>query len=248
MLAQQAIAYMSAEIAEVGTLMRTLSGRYEGIFANLRAALGVTLEQSETMAGAARDAADIADAAAASFHDSVPNQPGTACTSGCSACCHLYVQVPPGVAAAMADYIETRFTPAERDALYDKLTVAAAAANAAEDPARLRLRCPLLGEDDRCSVYDVRPLTCRAFTSKSVARCHQVVFGAEPGGAGVEQNPAHFRIHMEATFALEQAAKSRGLPHQQKGLARALLDEMRAPAATSPHERSRISLSDSIPE
>jgi Fe-S-cluster containining protein len=233
MLARQAIAYMAANITEVGTLMRSLSGRYEEIFTNLRSALGVTLAQSETMAGAARDAAAIADAAAASFRESVPNQPGTACTSGCSACCHLYVQVPPGIAAAIADYIETRFTRAERDTLHDKLTVAAAAAHAAEDPARLRLRCPLLSEDDRCSVYDVRPLTCRAFTSKSVARCHQVVFGAEPEGAGVEQNPAHFRIHMEATFALEQAAKSRGLPHQQKGLAQALLDEMRAPASNA---------------
>jgi hypothetical protein len=31
---------------------------------------------------------------------------------------------------------------------------------------------------------------------------------------------------MEATFALEQAARNRGLPDAQKGLAQALLDEM----------------------
>jgi len=223
MRAQQAIDYMAAEIADVGTLMRTLSGRYEGIFSNLRAALGVALAESATMAGAARDAADIAEAASASFRDHVPNQPASACASGCAACCHLYVQVPPGTAALMAAHIASRFTSAQRDALHERLVIAAAAAASIDDRTRLRLRCPLLGNDDRCTVYEVRPLSCRAFTSKSLPRCQQVVFG-NAHGAGVEQNPAHYRIHMEATFALEQAAKERGLPAEQKGLAEALLE------------------------
>ena len=226
MRAQQAIDYVAAEIADVGALMRTLSGRYEGIFVNLRAALGVALAESATMAVAARDAADIAEAASASFRDHVPNQPATACASGCAACCHLYVQVPPGTAALMAAHIAATFTPAARDALQERLVIAAAAANSVDDKARLRLRCPLLGHDDRCTVYEVRPLSCRAFTSKSLPRCRQVVFG-DAQGAGVEQNPAHYRIHMEATFALEQAAKDRGLPAEQKGLAAALLEAMR---------------------
>ncbi len=225
MRAQQAIDHMSAEIADVGTLMRTLSGRYEGIFSNLRAALGVALAESITMAAAARDAAAIAEAASASFRDHVPNQPATACASGCAACCHLYVQVPPGTAALMAAHIAETFTPAAREALGERLLIAAAAVRAAEDPARLRLRCPLLGNDDRCTVYEVRPLSCRAFTSKSLPRCQQVVFG-DAQGAGVEQNPAHYRIHMEATFALEQAARDRGEPAEQKGLAAALLEAM----------------------
>jgi Fe-S-cluster containining protein len=225
MRAQQAIAYMSEEIAEVGHLMRTLSSRYEGIFANLREALSAALEASPTMADAARDAADIAEAASASFHDHVPNQPATACASGCAPCCHLYVQVPPGTAALIADHIARHFTPAQRDALHARLAAAAAAVAAAPDPARLRLRCALLGNDDRCTVYEVRPLSCRAFTSRSLPRCQQVVFG-DAQGAGVEQNPAHYRVHMEARFALEQAAKERGLPAEQQGLAQALLAAM----------------------
>jgi hypothetical protein len=50
------------------------------------------------------------------------------------------------------------------------------------------------------------------------------VFGDAEGG--IEQNAGHFRIHTEATFALEQAAKARGLPTEQKGLVSALLEEM----------------------
>jgi uncharacterized protein len=230
MSAQQAIDFVSGDIADVGTLMRSLSGRYEAIFSNFRAACDVTLAQAGSLADAARDVAAIATAAALSVRANIPNQPMLACRGGCAACCHLYVQVPPGVAALMAAHIATHFSQPERDALHARLTAAAAAVEAAADPAKLRLRCPLLGADDRCTVYEVRPLTCRAFTSKSVARCQEVVFGDVPDGAGVEQNAAHYRIHMEATFALEHAARARGLPDQQKGLAQALLDEIMAPA------------------
>lgn len=232
MSAQQAIDFVSDDIADVGQLMRSLSGRYEAIFSNFRAACDITLAQAGSLAEAARDVAAIATAAAASVRANIPNQPALACTSGCAACCHLYVQVPPGVAALMATHIAAHFSRAERDALHGRLSAAAAALSAAADPTKLRLRCPLLGNDDRCTVYEVRPLTCRAFTSRSVARCQQVVFGDVPEGTGVEQNAAHFRIHMEATFALESAARARGLPDGQKELAQALLDEMaQEPAA-----------------
>jgi Fe-S-cluster containining protein len=225
---QQAGRHVVAEIADVGALMRTLSGRYEGLFDGLRAAYGAAFARAGGIADAARDAVDIADAATAGFRDHIPNQPAIACTSGCAACCHLYVQVPPGTAALIAQHIAAHFTASERAALHERLTVAAAAARDAADVTKLRLPCALLGADNRCTVYEVRPLSCRAFTSRSVARCHDVVFGTVPEGAGVAQNPAHFRIHMEATFALEQAARDRGLPDAQKGLAQALLDEMQA--------------------
>lgn len=228
MSAQDAIDFVSDNIAEVGALMRSLSGRYEGIFGNLRAAYGVAFERAETIAEAARDASAIADAATAAIRNHIPNQPATACASGCAACCHLHVQVPPGTAAVMVQHIATHFSPGEQDALRQRLQEAAAAAREAADVTKLRRRCALLGADNRCTVYEVRPLSCRAFTSRSVARCHDVVFGEVPEGTGVEQNAAHFRIHMEATFALEQAARNRGLPDAQKGLAQALLDEMAA--------------------
>jgi Fe-S-cluster containining protein len=221
---QQASRQVALEIESVGTLMRSLAGRYEGIFTGLAVTLRETLAQSASMADAARDAIAIAEAAAASFHDNIPNQPATACASGCAPCCHLYVEVPPGSAILIADHIAATFTPSASAALRDRLEHAASAFGAAPDPTRLRLRCVLLGNDDRCTVYDVRPLSCRAFTSRSLPRCQQVVFGDAEGG--VEQNAGHFRIHTEATFALEQAAKDRGLPAEQQGLVVALLEAM----------------------
>ena len=224
---QQASRHVAAEIESVGTLMRSLAGRYEGIFTGLAATLRDTLLRSGSMAEAARDAMAIAEAAAASLHDNIPNQPATACASGCAPCCHLYVQVPPGSAALIADHIAARFAPAARAALHDRLESAASALRAAPDPTRLRLRCVLLGNDDRCTVYEVRPLSCRAFTSRSLPRCQQVVFDGADGG--IEQNAGHFRIHTEATFALEQAARDRGLPVEQKGLVAGLMEALGPP-------------------
>ncbi|QUS40493.1 YkgJ family cysteine cluster protein [Tardiphaga alba] len=226
MSAQDAIDFVSDNIAEVGELMRSLSGRYEAIFGNFRSACGVVCDRAADLSEAARDIADLATAASASVYAHIPNQPALACSSGCAACCHLYVQVPPGIAGMMADHIATHFSPSERETLHGRLELAAAAARDAAELTKLRHRCPLLGDDNRCTVYDVRPLTCRAFTSRSVARCNDLVFGDIADGSGVEQNAAHYRIHMEATFALEQAARDRGLPAEQKGLAEALLAEM----------------------
>ena len=220
-------ASVAADIAEVGALTRSLAKRYEEIFTRFGTILLETMQGQQTMADAARSAMALADAASASFRGNFPNQPVYACRSACAACCHLFVAVPPGIGEAIAAHIEATFSPTERTALLARLDEAAAAAATEEDPIRLRRRCPLLGEGDRCSVYEVRPLTCRAFTSTSVARCEQVAFDPAFATAGVKQNPALYRIHMEATSALQETARRRGLPADQKGLARALLDALK---------------------
>lgn len=55
------------------------------------------------------------------------------------------------------------------------------------DPENPTARCPLLDGKGRCSVYEVRPLICRSFTSTApVARCDPHARGEgptpEPGG------------------------------------------------------------------
>jgi len=78
-----------------------------------------------------------------------PGRATWACAQGCSFCCHLPVTVTPAEAAAIA--------PRVRDW--------------ARVEAHRGGRCALLGEDDRCTVYDVRPLKCRAHTSVSADDC-----------------------------------------------------------------------------
>lgn len=85
--------------------------------------------------------------------------------------------VTPSEAAVIA----ARVPPARRAA------VAANARRAAGLDAgayrRARIRCALLDERDDCSVYDVRPLKCRAHTSAARETCERVYRGELPGGA-----------------------------------------------------------------
>ena len=81
-------------------------------------------------------------------------------------CCRMvtgaYLHEGAVIAARLAD--EGRDTPALRDALR-----AAAEAMEASDRVEYRRACVLLGGDDRCTVYDVRPSVCGAHLVTSPA-------------------------------------------------------------------------------
>ncbi len=98
------------------------------------------------------------------------------CRAGCSACCHeaVFVSAPEflAVAAALASADPGRRAAvvAEMrrlaDVFADELELLEglpAGAERDEVAARIKFRCPLLAEDERCSVYAVRELNARAF-------------------------------------------------------------------------------------
>lgn len=78
-----------------------------------------------------------------------PGKSTWACRAGCAFCCYLPVTVTPAEAEAIAPRVR------------DWSAVEAFAGG----------RCALLSDDDRCTVYDVRPLKCRAHTSVSADDC-----------------------------------------------------------------------------
>lgn len=215
---------ITAEIASVGEQTRQVAERYDGVYVMLRAAMMDVLSEAVSLGEGARIVMDMADAAASAIVEYYPNQPTRACRAGCDACCHLYVMIPPGIAEAIAVYLTPTLDDIALATLQIELRKAVEAAALLEDPTTLINRCPLLGPDGLCTIYEVRPLTCRAFTSKSAAACRSLVF--EPNGpvTTIPQNPAPFRVYVEATGALEQAARLRGMSAQQKGLSAALLE------------------------
>jgi Fe-S-cluster containining protein len=224
---------ITTEIASVGAQTQALAQRYEGVFVDLRSTLRAELAQSVNLAEAAVTAMRIADTAADAFMAHLPNQPVRACRAGCDACCHLSVMVPPGVAEAIAAHLADRLDPASLADLELALKRAATAARATPDPSILRLRCPFLGAGGLCTIYEVRPPTCRAFTSTSAMACRSMVFDPAGGVATIPQNPSPFRAYVEATRALEQTARQRGLPAHQLGLAEAVLTVLTASAPPS---------------
>ncbi|MDZ4371198.1 MAG: hypothetical protein U1C74_07240 [Phenylobacterium sp.] len=160
----------AGRLSGFGALTRSVADRFEGVFRTYRGELQRLADGAPTVADAARDVIAVLEAAGSEFSAAFPNQPATDCAAGCAFCWHLAVAVPPGIAEMIADHIDATFTAEARSALLVRLQSAEALALAAADPTTLRHRCPLLGEDSRCTVYLVRPISCRAFTSPAATR------------------------------------------------------------------------------
>lgn len=220
-----AIDRVSRNIAQTGALTTEASRRYEQMFADFRLELDRTLDAAETLADAAKITIVMLEEASSLLRESFPNTPPRACRDQCSACCHLFVSVPPGVTDMIASHITSTFTAAQTKVLLDRLRVAAKEIEQFTRTSDVRARCPLLDDQDRCSIYDMRPLTCRAFTSADAGLCHAMVFGDNlQKTTRIDQDPGHYRLHIEATDALQSLATRRGLNDRQEGFVHALLD------------------------
>lgn len=135
-----------------------------------------------------------------------------ACRSGCSSCCHQRVDVTAPEVIALAMWIVAEKTAAETAALRERIAVAAEAVVALDSRAQWqkRVRCPLLGDEGRCEVYDARPLACRRAHSTSVAVCEE----AFAGGVDllIPSNPSHQENYRLATIGYFEGFAAQGRP------------------------------------
>gem|GEM_PF-1463600 len=99
-------------------------------------------------------------------------QPGFACGAGCAWCCHQQVALEPVEAIAIARHLETRFTPEERAAVKQRIDALAERTRGMNNLAwsQLKTPCAFLVEN-KCSIYEVRPLRCRAVISRDAEHC-----------------------------------------------------------------------------
>jgi Fe-S-cluster containining protein len=103
-----------------------------------------------------------------------------ACKLGCSDCCHAMFDLSLVEAVALnqsfAQLPETKrqqvliqADKADREAfrikkeLFKKSEAGAAVEDLLQEAGKVRIRCPLLDEDDTCVLYEYRPLTCRLY-------------------------------------------------------------------------------------
>jgi Fe-S-cluster containining protein len=102
--------------------------------------------------------------------------PPLACQEGCDWCCYFTVGTNVPEVVRIVAYLQERLSPEEYAALSERVARQAEqkriAKTTAGDPERLP--CPLL-VDHRCSVYPVRPLTCRGCNSRDAEACHRSV-------------------------------------------------------------------------
>src|SRR5579863_1348768 len=102
------------------------------------------------------------------------------CRKGCTFCCHMNV----GVTALEAARIAATLRRGTNDARYGAVLAAddRFERRGAQERLKLKTLCPLLVAG-ACSVYELRPLACRALLSLSARLCELELEAREAGGA-----------------------------------------------------------------
>ena len=137
-----------------------------------------------------------------------------ACAAGCSYCCHsstVHASTPEIL--RIASWLKEHRSDAELAEL--KVRAAEAAARIAPldlgGRAREKVACPLLDSaSGRCSVYDVRPIACRAYHSGSVEACKRAHDDGEANPV-LPIDPPLFQVAHAHAFGMMTALASGGL-------------------------------------
>jgi hypothetical protein len=100
----------------------------------------------------------------------------TACSAGCSHCCYQAVGVSAPEVFAIHDHLRATRSPAELQATLERIREADERTRGMSLQDRLSpdLPCPFL-EQQRCSIYEVRPLVCRGKNSLDAAACERTL-------------------------------------------------------------------------
>ena len=116
---------------------------------------------------------------------SAPDIGTLACRAGCTWCCHFSVDVRAVEVFAILDFVERTFTPEQKERVYAEIRDNSAALNDLDEFERMRrnVKCPFLSEG-RCTIYAVRPQTCRNYHATSALGCQQSY--EDPGNLDID--------------------------------------------------------------
>ena len=105
---------------------------------------------------------------------SAPDIGTLACRAGCTWCCHYSVDVRAVEVFAILDFVERTFTAAEKARVYAEIRANSVELAGLDEFERMRrnVKCPFLRQG-RCTIYAVRPQTCRNYHATSAAGCQQ---------------------------------------------------------------------------
>lgn len=97
------------------------------------------------------------------------------CGVGCAACCRLQVFVHPLEADVIAAWVKGQCAEEDRAELVRRIDETAQTGRSLDAGGwrRARLACAFLDESERCRIYALRPLKCRAHVSRDVTACDE---------------------------------------------------------------------------
>lgn len=169
----------------------------------------------------ARSINELTDRSIGQVHVACRDGHRVACRSGCTYCCMVPVAASAPEVLAIATFVRERFDEA-RQAAFNRRVEANISATEGMDMSqrdRVRLDCPFL-EADKCTVYEVRPIACRGYSSYDVEDCRE---DYEHPGTGVEGHTNGLRelVFGAIREGLAVACKSASVEHRPLELVRA---------------------------
>lgn len=181
----------------------------------------------DVVASLAEGAADDAERGARELSDRLPatRRLLPVCQSGCSFCCRTTaVHASSAEILRVASFVKETRSAGELAALRVRAdeTAKAVALLDLDGRARAKIPCPLLDtETGSCTVYDVRPVACRAYHSGNVDVCKKA---HDEGDANpiLPINPALFHVAHAYAFGMMTGCASEGLDVGPYDLAAAL--------------------------
>ena len=142
-------------------------------------------------------------------------QAGTsvACEAGCSHCCHAQVKVTPLEALVAFDWVEKSLPHAQLKLLKKRITNNRQLTEGVDLEHRVMVKdqtpCIFL-EKGACSIYPVRPLICRAWTSYSQDSCKAAFMSGDHTAEIESSTPSNF-IYSIGQKIIQQICKNHGL-------------------------------------
>jgi Fe-S-cluster containining protein len=147
------------------------------------------------------------------------------CQEGCSYCCYsTTVHASSAEILRVASHVKETRSAAEVEALrkHAEETASKIAGLDFGGRARAKIPCPLLDTaTGRCTVYEVRPIPCRAYHSGSVEICRKAHDEGDPHPV-LPINPALFHVAHAYGFGMLTGCASEGLDVGPYDLAAAL--------------------------
>lgn len=176
--------------------LRVLQHRSEVLAARVEAEVGRAIASGATACDVATSAERAMDGA---IERAMARDPGArpACAAGCSWCCHVHVDASAPEILAASAFVAA--SPRARE-IRDRLAAQRSRVEGLDDVTRwsARIPCALLDDDGRCTIYDARPLRCRAFHVSSVEPCRAAFEGDG------SQDPAEIPALARAAAAVDE--------------------------------------------
>lgn len=143
--------------------------------------------------------------------EAAADAPTLACKAGCFWCCYFTVDARPVEIVRIAEFMEREMSPEDRERTSSEIRNNSTALASLDPDARLRhnLKCPFL-QSGRCSVYSVRPQTCRNYHATNASGCEQAYREPDNDDIDPEFAPLVYQSGNAHVDAFSTALKAEG--------------------------------------